>query len=110
MSEIVWDPKSWQTGADSFDQAASGASGVLGSTVSGTTDPAACGAGSGYATVDGAVSIMLTVFNQIMMDNVVTSLRDGLASESGAMEATAKSVRETEQANTERARAIGDQL
>lgn len=110
MSVMEWDPKSWQTGADSFSQAATGASTTLGNVVTNTTDPNACGAGGGFATVDGAVSVMLTVFNQIMMDNVVTSLRDGLASESGAMEATAKSLKETEESNAAEARAAGEQM
>ena len=99
-------PGSWGRAAESFDGAGVGAASVLGDLVSVTTDPGACGAAEGLATVDGAVAMMLGVFGSVMLDCVISPLGEGLAGEAAAMAATGVSLREMEEFAEDQARGI----
>ena len=100
------DFRSWNTAAGAFDGVAGRAPASIDAVVSGTTDPSACGAAGGLATVDGAVAIMLQVFGQIMSGTVVPSLRSGLASEADALSDTGKALRAAEDVNAAEANTI----
>ncbi|MGA4506995.1 hypothetical protein ACQB6R_01520 [Propionibacteriaceae bacterium G1746] len=98
--------RSWQVASGAFSDAATGASTTLSQVVSSTTNPAACGAAGGLATVDGAVSIMLSVFGEVMQNSVVTSLQTGLSGEAEALTSTGKALESMEDANTAEATTI----
>ena len=98
---------SWRTAADAFTTAAGGAPPELSSVVTSTTDPAACGAAGGLATVDGAVSIMLSVFGQVMQDSVVPALEDGLSGEAEALAMTGRVMKQVEDENADTSGTIG---
>lgn len=104
--DMKWTPSSWNRVAEAFSEAATGVADAVSGVVAATTNPAACNAASGLATVDGAVSVMLSVFGEIMQTQVVTGLRNGLAAESAAMIATAHAYTQVEsQATDDAARA-----
>lgn len=100
-------PDSWVKAAAAFDESGSGAVGELSALLAETTDPAACGAAEGLATVDGAVAVMLTVFDSVMRSEVLSSLEEGFASESEAMRATAEGIRLMEEDATYLAGEVG---
>lgn len=102
--------RSWETAARAFDDAATSAPSTLSQVVSSTTDPAACGASNGLATVDGAVAIMLSVFGEVMQNTVVTSLEKGLAGEADALAGTGLALQAMEDENTSTATTIEGEL
>lgn len=53
-------------------------------------DAGECGAEGGLSTVDGALTIMLQVFGQVMHEHVLTPYMEGVASEAAAMDAIAQ--------------------
>lgn len=85
--QIQWVPSTWHKAAAAFDSAGSAAAATLNELVDSTTDPGACGAAGGLATVDGAVSIMLSAFGSVMRSEVLGNLAEGLDSEAEAMAA-----------------------
>lgn len=106
MGDFKINFSSWKKAASVFEESGSGAANRLSSVVSSTTDPGACGAAGGLATVDGAVAIMLSVFGEVMQGSVVPTISEGLASESQALTETAISLRNVEDDNTDAARQI----
>lgn len=107
MSDLVKaSPGSWNRSAASFSEAGSAVSATLGDLLAATTDPTACNAAEGLATVDGAVATMLTVFGSVMQDNVITPLTEGLSEEAAAMIATGFSLQEMEDQAESSARGI----
>lgn len=86
--QIKFVPSTWRKVAQTFETSGIGAADEITSLVDSTTDPAACNAAGGLATVDGAVSLMLTAFGSVMHSEVLTSLTEGLESEAGAIAST----------------------
>ncbi len=101
---------SWNTAAATFDKVSAAAPPKLTQVVTKTTNAAACGAASGYATVDGAVAIMLTVFGEVMNGTVVPSLEKGLDAEATALTDTGKTLQAMEDENTDTADAVKGEL
>lgn len=101
---------SWRRAGSVYTQAAAAAPATLSSVVGATTDPAACGAAGGLATIDGAVTVMLQVFGEIMEGTVATSLRDGLSAEAQALVDTGAALEAMEAENAEAAAGAGDVL
>lgn len=95
------DLKSWRSVAEVFEDAADGVPSMVERVVAHTTNPAACGAAEGLATVDGAVAIMLSVFGELMNATVLPAFDEGLRSEAGALVATGEELVNMEQAATE---------
>ncbi|MGA4668445.1 hypothetical protein ACPCG0_01380 [Propionibacteriaceae bacterium Y1923] len=98
-AQMKYDFRSWRRAAAAVDTTASGAPQAIASTVAATTSAQACGAAGGLATVDGAVSIMLSVFAEIMNSQVVPGLQEGLDAESVALTETVTSLEATEEEN-----------
>lgn len=97
---------SWRKVASAYDEAAEQAPSMLSRVVEATTDPGACGAASGVATVDGAVAVMLSVFGEVMKDTVAGSLRTGLVAEADALVETGRALEEMEQVSEDLARSV----
>lgn len=101
-----YDYRSWRRAAAAVDGTADSAPQAIAGVVQATTDPAACGAAGGLATVDGAVAIMLSVFGEIMNGEVVPGLQEGLVAESAALTETVYSLEATEADNEAQAGGI----
>lgn len=95
MSQRRIDFDSWNRAAKGYDDVTQSAPSALDQVVSATTQPSACEA-DGPSTVDAAVSLMLTVFSEVMREGFIAPLREGLASEADALVDTGKDFRAAE--------------
>ncbi len=106
MNDIEFSPESWRKAATGFSEVADDSSQMVSELVTATTDAAACGAAGGLSTVDGALTMMLQVFGQVMQENVITPYCEGVASEAEVMCATANDYVITEADNTSQAQSL----
>ncbi|RMB61730.1 hypothetical protein [Tessaracoccus antarcticus] len=81
---VEFNPSSWQRTGHGYEDVAPDVDSTLGSLISGTTNPAACGAANGMATVDGAITILLGTLADVMA-GVQSDVAAGLLAEALAM-------------------------
>lgn len=81
---VEFNSSSWLRAGHGYEGVAPDVDGHLASVISGTTDAAACGAANGMATVDGAISIVLSTLAEVLA-GVRTDVTNGLVAEAGAM-------------------------
>ncbi len=96
----------WREAADVFRATSTGVGSDVSAMVTETTNAAACGAAEGMATVDGAIAIMLEVFGEVMNNEVISPLKEGLTSEADALNATADQFDAMEEDNTTAAESV----
>ena len=97
---IHFEPSSWIRAGHGYESVAPEVDSHLSSIIAGTTDPAACGAANGLATVDGAISILLGVLSGVM-SGVQSDVSTGLLAESSAMISTGNDYAALEDSNVE---------
>jgi len=99
VSTTEFTPGSWNAAAAPFEEVSGSIPGSLQSVIASTTDANAIGSASGISLFDTAVTGVLSGLAQVM-EELGTSLSDGLTSEAGALTATGAAYADTEQDNT----------